>query len=97
MTVAPMVVSAATHGVNGVGIDYATGALTSLLAISLITPVPCSKQSSQGQNVLILGGPCSPQGQIRHVAALFDQIRHWNRNKTAKYVFNSRNLVGWGP
>ena len=35
MTVAPMVVSAATHGVNGVGIDYATGALTSLLAFSL--------------------------------------------------------------
>ena len=36
MTVAPMVVSAATHGVNGVGIDYATGALTSLLAFSLV-------------------------------------------------------------
>ena len=35
MTVAPMVVSAATHGVNGVGINYATGALTSLLAFSL--------------------------------------------------------------
>ena len=35
MTVAPMVVSAATHGVNGVGIDYATGALTSLLVFSL--------------------------------------------------------------
>ena len=32
MTVAPMVVSAATHGVNGVGIDYATDRCIDLTA-----------------------------------------------------------------
>ena len=32
MTVAPMVVSAATHGVNGVGIDYTTDRCIDLTA-----------------------------------------------------------------
>ena len=48
------------------------------------------------QNMLILGGPCSPQGQVRHVADLFRQIRHGNRNKTAKYVLNRLYFVGGG-
>ena len=49
-----------------------------------------------GQSMLILGGPCSPQGQVRHVADLFRQIRHGNRNKTAKYVFKGLYFVGEG-
>ena len=42
----------------------------------------------------ILGGPCSPQGQVRHVADLFRQIRHGNRNKTAKYVLDRVFFAG---
>ena len=44
----------------------------------------------------ILGGPCSPQGQVRHVADLFRQIRHGNRNKTAKYVLDRVYIAGEG-
>ena len=47
--------------------------------------------------MLILGGPCAPQGQVRHVADLFRQIRHGNRNKTAKCVLNRLYFVGGGP
>ena len=39
MTVAPIAISVATHGANGAGIDYTTGALTSLLAFSLTAPL----------------------------------------------------------
>ena len=44
--------------------------------------------------MLILGGPCSPQGQVRHVADLFRQIWHGNRNKTAKYVLDRVYIAG---
>ena len=46
--------------------------------------------------MLILDGPCSPQGQVRHVAVLFRLIRHGNRNKTAKHVLDRLYIAGEG-
>ena len=67
MTVAPMVVSAATHGVNGVGIDYATGALTSLLAFSLHASRACERASMQDVRAYVRACKACVQGLRTHI------------------------------